>query len=191
MGSTVKSCFPYCVLSAGLPAKNHFRVVNKVVVDGKTVCIFTELRPLRLCDAQWDCSRFCRNRMSDTTSVPALALNALFGKRIAPSSSARSAIYFLARSILAVHRVARGHKRDHAARTHLIERLGEKVIMDGKTELVVSSVVYLILSERHVADGKIIEISPVRRFKSGNGDIRLADRAAWQFVPVMLSSSTP
>ena len=45
--------------------------------------------------------------------------------------------------------------------------------MDGKTELVVSSVVYLILSERHVADGKIIEISPVRRFKSGNGDICL------------------
>ena len=45
--------------------------------------------------------------------------------------------------------------------------------MDGKTELVVSSVVYLILSERHVADGKIIEISPVRRFKSSNGDICL------------------
>ena len=34
-----------------LPAENHFRVVDKVVVDGKTVCIFTELRPLRLCDA--------------------------------------------------------------------------------------------------------------------------------------------
>ena len=34
-----------------LSAKNHFRVVDKVVVDGKTVCIFTELRPLRLCDA--------------------------------------------------------------------------------------------------------------------------------------------
>ena len=34
-----------------LSAKNHFRVVDKVVVDEKTVCIFTELRPLRLCDA--------------------------------------------------------------------------------------------------------------------------------------------
>ena len=35
----------------GLPAENHFRVVDKVIVDGKTVRIFTELRPLRLCDA--------------------------------------------------------------------------------------------------------------------------------------------
>ena len=34
-----------------LPAKNHFRVANKVIVDGKSVRIFTELRPLRLCDA--------------------------------------------------------------------------------------------------------------------------------------------
>ena len=34
-----------------LSAKNHFRVTNKVIVDGKTVRIFTELRPLRLCDA--------------------------------------------------------------------------------------------------------------------------------------------
>ena len=45
--------------------------------------------------------------------------------------------------------------------------------MNGKTELVVSSVVYLILSEWYIADGKVIEISPVCRFKSGNGDICL------------------
>ncbi|GFI29760.1 hypothetical protein IMSAGC013_01147 [Lachnospiraceae bacterium] len=40
-------------------------------------------------------SRFCRNMMSLVTSVPALSLKALLGRRIAPSSSARSAMYFL------------------------------------------------------------------------------------------------
>ena len=38
-------------------------------------------------------SRFCKNRISIVTSVPAFALKALFGSRIAPRSSARSARY--------------------------------------------------------------------------------------------------
>ena len=37
--------------------------------------------------------------MSETTSVPAAALKALFGRRIAPSSSARCAMYFLADAV--------------------------------------------------------------------------------------------
>ena len=40
-------------------------------------------------------SLFCRNMMSLVTSVPALSLKAVLGRRIAPSSSARSARYFL------------------------------------------------------------------------------------------------
>ena len=38
-------------------------------------------------------SRFCRNRISDTTSVPALPLKVSFGSLIAPRSSALCAIY--------------------------------------------------------------------------------------------------
>ena len=37
--------------------------------------------------------------MSDTTSVPAAALNALLGRRIAPSSSARCAMYLRAEAV--------------------------------------------------------------------------------------------
>ena len=74
---------------------------------------------------------------------------------------------------LFVHRIAGGHKGDHAARTHLIQRFGKKVVMDGKTELVVSPVVDLILSKGHVADGKVEEIPSVGGFKAGHGNIRL------------------
>ena len=37
--------------------------------------------------------------MSETTSVPAAALNALLGSRMAPSSSARCAMYFRALAV--------------------------------------------------------------------------------------------
>ena len=40
-------------------------------------------------------SRFCKNRISAVTSVPAFFLKVSFGKRIAPTSSARCAMYFL------------------------------------------------------------------------------------------------
>ena len=38
-------------------------------------------------------SRFCKNKISEVTSVPAFFLNVSFGRRIAPKSSARCAIY--------------------------------------------------------------------------------------------------
>ena len=45
--------------------------------------------------------------------------------------------------------------------------------MDGKTELVVSPVVDLILSKGHVADGKVEEIPPVGSFKACHGNVCL------------------
>ena len=39
-------------------------------------------------------SRFCRKIMSEVTSVPAALLKVSFGKRMAPSRSARCAMYF-------------------------------------------------------------------------------------------------
>ena len=72
-----------------------------------------------------------------------------------------------------VHRIAGGHKGNHAAGSNLVERLGKKVVVNGKTELVVSPVVDLILSKGHVADGKVEEIPSVGGFKACHGNIRL------------------
>ena len=74
---------------------------------------------------------------------------------------------------LLIHRVAGGYKRNHAARTHLIQRFCEEVVVNGKTELVISPVIYLILSERDVAHGKVIEVFSVRCFKARDGNVRL------------------
>ena len=74
---------------------------------------------------------------------------------------------------LFVHRIAGGHKGDHAAGSNLVERLGKKVVVNGKTEFVVSPVVDLVLSKGHVADGKVEEIPSVGGFKACHGNIRL------------------
>ena len=72
-----------------------------------------------------------------------------------------------------VHRIAGGHKGDHAAGSNLVERLGKKVVVNGKTELVVSPVVDLVLSKGHVADGKVEEIPSVGGFKACHGNVCL------------------
>ena len=74
---------------------------------------------------------------------------------------------------LFVHRIAGGHKGDHAAGSNLVERLGKKVVVNGKTELVVSPVVDLVLSKGHVADGKVEEIPSVGGFKACHGNVCL------------------
>ena len=74
---------------------------------------------------------------------------------------------------LFVHRIAGGHKGDHAAGSNLVERLGKKVVVNGKTELVISPVVDLILSKGHVADGKVEEIPSVGGFKACHGNVCL------------------
>lgn len=75
----------------GLPAEDHLRVVNKIAVDGKAILVLAEVYPIRF-DLNGTVTLW-RKRMSETTSVPALARNALLGRRMAPSSSARCAMY--------------------------------------------------------------------------------------------------
>ena len=76
-------------------------------------------------------------------------------------------------AVLGVHGVAGGDEGHHAARTHLIQRFCEKVVVNGKTELVKSPVADLILSKRYVAHGEVEEVLPVGGFKAGHGNIRL------------------
>ena len=76
-------------------------------------------------------------------------------------------------TVLGVHGISGGDEGHHAARTHLIQRFGEKVVVDGKTELVISPVVDLVLSKGHVADGNVEEIPSVGGFKACHGNVCL------------------
>ena len=63
--------------------------------------------------------------------------------------------------VLGIHRVAAGDKGHHTTGTHLIQRLGEKVVVNVEIQLVIGFVPDLILAERHIADGKVIKVPSV------------------------------
>ena len=65
--------------------------------------------------------------------------------------------------ILLIHRPLGGDKRHNPARAHLIERFGEKIVMDQKTVFVIPLVMDGIAAERYVADGKVKKA--VRQFR--------------------------
>ena len=75
------------------------------------------------------------------------------------------------RRILAVQRVAAGDEGHDAARTHLVDGLGEEIVVDTETEFVVRLVVYPVLAKRNITHGKVIEIAAVSGFKSGNFNV--------------------
>ncbi len=75
--------------------------------------------------------------------------------------------------VLGVHRIAGGYKSHHAAGTHLVECFGKKVVVDAEIQLVIGFISNLILTERHITNGKVIEISPVGGLKPGHGDVGL------------------
>ena len=75
--------------------------------------------------------------------------------------------------VLGVHRVAAGDKGHHTTGTHLIQRLGEKVVVNVEIRLVVGFVVDLILTKRHIADGKVIKVPPVGGLEPRYGNVSL------------------
>ena len=76
-------------------------------------------------------------------------------------------------AVLAVHGVARSHKRHDAARTHLVDGFRKEIIVDGESQLVICLIVDLVLTERHIAHRQIVEITAVGGLKTGYGNVCL------------------
>ena len=55
----------------------------------------------------------------------------------------------------------------------MVDGLGEKVVVDRKSQPVVRLVVDLVLTKGHVAHGKIIKVPPVGGLKTGYGNVSL------------------
>ena len=96
--------------------------------------------------------------MSDTTIGPSICAEGVVGQADRPQQLGALGQIPAHGGILSIHRVAGSHKGHYAAGPHLIQRLGKKVVVDVEAQLVVGFVVDLILTERHIADGKVIEV---------------------------------
>jgi len=111
--------------------QHHLWMVYKIAVDGKAIFRFAKLHPVRLmvdravtfleennvADDFCSCVCFERSvRQTDSTQQISTFGNVLAGRRI-----------------FAVQRVATGDECHDAARTHLVDGLGEEIVVDAET----------------------------------------------------------
>ena len=154
-----------------LSAQHHFRVVDKIPVDGKSVLRLSGLSPFR-----HDVQRAVPLLEEDDVRYH-LGTGILFERVIRQTDDSQQ-LGTLSKipahgGILGVHRIAAGDKGHHAAGTHLVECFGKKVVVDAEIQLVIGFISNLILAKRHITNGKVIEISPVGGLKPGHGDVGL------------------
>ena len=72
--------------------------------------------------------------------------------------------------IFRIHRKTAGHKCNHTARTNLIERFCEKIVVNREPQLIIGLIRNLVVSERNVTDRQIIKIPAIRSFKTRHLD---------------------
>ena len=152
-------------------AQHHFRVVDKIPVDGKPVIRLSGLSPFR-----HDVQRAVPLLEEDDVRYH-LGTGILFERVIRQTDSSQQ-LGTLGKiaahgGILSVHSIAGGYKSHHAAGTHLVQCLGEKVVVNTEVQLVVGFVVDLILTEGYIADGKVKEVTAVGGLKAAYYDVSL------------------
>ena len=155
----------------GKRSKDHIRMLDKVAVDGNPIVCQTKTDPVRFINGflvslleEQDIS----NDFGSGVCLESIVRQTDSSQQIGPLRDILPRF-----RIFRVHCIAACHKGKDPTGTHLVDGFREKVIVDAEIERVVFSVVDLVISERHVADGQVIEVSHLRGLKSCNGDIGL------------------
>jgi len=146
-------------------------VVYEILIDGKAIFRFAQLHPVRLMVnravtlLQED---NIRNNIRTSVSTERII------RQTDSTQQIGTFCHVLAGgAVLAVHGVTAGDERHHAARTHLVDGLGEKIVVDTKSQLVVRLIVDLVLTKRHVAHRQIVEITAVGGLKASHSNVSL------------------
>ena len=152
-------------------AQHHFRMLGKIAVDRKPVRCKPKVYPVRL-----NVDRPVALLEEDDIRHhvrPGIGTERIVGQTNRPQQlRAFRQILSDIRGLL-IHGITAGDKSHNAARSHLIQRFGKEVVVNGESQLVIRLVRDTVVAKRDVADGKIIEIPLVRSFKTANCDIRV------------------
>ena len=146
-------------------------MLHEVVVDGKAVVVLVQVDPFRL-DVDGPVPLLQEEDVGYHV-CPGIGAKGIVGESNRAQQVGPLRQILSHRRVFRVHGVAAGHKGHHAAGTHLVQRLGEKVVVNGKTELVVSPVIHLVLAEGDVSYGQVEKVAAVRGFKACHGNVGL------------------
>ena len=156
---TIGCAFLNCI------AQNHFRVIDKVAVHGVSFFGTVQMHPIR----------------NDVDRMVTLLQEQDVGNNLCPGILLKGVIWQTDSTkqfcslchisscirVLGVHGITACHKSDHAAWTNLIQSLGEEIVVDRESQLVIRLIGHLVVTERYIAHSQIVEISAVCRFKTG------------------------
>ena len=151
--------------------QHHLRVVQEVAVDGQPILRLSQVKPVWL-------RHDSPLTLLEKENVRDHLGSRIGEKRIVRETNGPQQLRPLGKVLphlgtLAVHGVPAGNKGHHAAGTHLIQRLGEKIIVDAEAQRIIAFVVHLIVAKGYVADGKVVEIPTVCSFKARHGNVRI------------------
>ena len=153
------------------PPQHHLRVVDEILVDDKAVLGLAGLGPVRR-DVNGPVPLLQEEDVGDHFGS-GIGLEGIVGQPDGPQQLGPLGQIPAHGGILGIHCVAGGYKSHHAARTHLVQRLGKEIVVDVEAQLVVGFIVDLILAEWHVADGKVVKIPLVGSLKARHRDVGL------------------
>ena len=158
------------VFHCGFP-QHHLRVVDKVLVEGKTIFGLSDLRPIRR-NVQGTLSFLKKNDVRYNLSS-CIGFESVVGQTDGSQQFGPLGQVPAHSGIFCIHGITACDKGYHTTRAHLIQRFGKKVVMDRESQLLVGFVVDLVLAEGHIADGEIVEIPPVGGLKPRYRDVGL------------------
>ena len=146
-------------------------MVHEIAVDGKAVLIFAGMDPIRqfrlrtvpLLEKQYIGHHF----------RPSVGLERIVGQTDGPQEIGPLRQIFPNVLALGIHGVAAGDKGHDAAGAHLVQGLGEEVVVDVEAQAVVGGVIDLVLTEWDVAHSQIVEVPTVGSLETGHGDVGL------------------
>ena len=146
-------------------------IVHEIAVDGIPVFVLAQMHPVRF-DGNGTITLLQEDNVRHDLGT-GIGFERIIGESDSTKelrSFSQILSYFAA---LGIHGVAAGHKGQHTTGAKLIQRLGEEVVMNGKAQPVIGWVVDLILSKGNITDSQIEEVTAIRLFKTGNGDVCL------------------
>ena len=150
-------------------AQHHIRVLHKIAVHTDAVFIGIQMHPIRL-NVRHTVTLLQEDNVAGDFRT-GVALEGVVREADRADQIGALGKVLSDGGVFLVHRAFAGDKGHDAARTHLVQGLAEKVIVDQPMVFVVLFVQHLEIPKRHVAHGHIKEaVGHLHLFKAVHGD---------------------
>ena len=159
------------ILPEGHSSQHHLRVLEEVAVQGYAVLGLAGLNPLRHLLRR--AGPFLEKEDVRGDFRAGVGLEGVIGQADCAQQVGLLGQILAYLAVLLVHGALGSDKGHHAARAHLVQRLGDEVVVDEQVLTVIAPVMDLVLAKGHVAHGKVKEIVRVIGvLKAVHGDVR-------------------